>query len=123
MQETGNRYLRVIAPPEDLRLRYNAEVVIDSQLEDPAAVVVVTAANLPFEVVTHLYPSRECQVDKLVRFASTFGNLLCSRLSAVNGICNGIGENVKYQFEISDALTSAFHPVTERAGVCRDFPH
>jgi transglutaminase-like putative cysteine protease len=83
----------------------------------------VTAANLPFEVVTHLYPSRDCQVDKLVRFASTFGNLLCSRLSAVNGICNGIGENVKYQFEISDALTSTFHPVTERAGVCRDFPH
>jgi hypothetical protein len=33
MQETGNRYLRVIAPPEDLRLRYNAEVVIDSQLK------------------------------------------------------------------------------------------
>ena len=83
----------------------------------------VPAAKLPFEVMTHLYPSRYCQADKLVRFAhSTFSNL-DPGYHRVNGICNWIRENVEYQFGISDALTSAFETVTERAGVCRDFAH
>ena len=36
MPETGNRYLRVIAQPGDLRLRYDAEVVLEPRVEDPA---------------------------------------------------------------------------------------
>jgi transglutaminase-like putative cysteine protease len=123
MPETGNRYLRMIAQPGDLRVRYDAEVALEPQLEDPATVIEVAAAKLPFEVMTHLYPSRYCQADKLVRFArSTFGNL-SPGYHRVNGICNWIRENVEYQIGISDALTSAFDTVTERAGVCRDFAH
>jgi transglutaminase-like putative cysteine protease len=123
MPETGNRYLRVIAPPGDLRLRYEANVVLDPHIEDPAGVTEVAAAKLPFEVMTHLYPSRYCQADKLVRFAhSTFGGL-GPGYHRVNGVCNWIRENVEYQFGISDALTSAFDTVTERAGDCRDFAH
>jgi hypothetical protein len=73
--------------------------------------------------MTHLYPSRYCQADKLVRFAhTTFGNL-ATGYHRVNGICNWIRENVEYKFGISDALTSAFDTVTERAGVCRDSAH
>jgi transglutaminase-like putative cysteine protease len=123
MPETGNRYLRLIAQPGDLRLRYDAEVALEPQLEDPTNVIEVAAAKLPFEVMTHLYPSRYCQADKLERFAhSTFGNL-APGYHRVNGICNWIRENVEYQFGISNALTSAFETVTERAGVCRDFAH
>jgi transglutaminase-like putative cysteine protease len=123
MPETGNRYLRVLAQTGDLRLRYDAEVVLEPRVEDPATVIEVLAAKLPFEVMTHLYPSRYCQADKLVRFAhSTFSNL-APGYHRVNGICNWIRENVEYQFGISDALTSAFDTVTERAGVCRDFAH
>src|SRR5271170_7741553 len=56
MPETGNRYLRIIAPSGDLRLRYDAEVVLEPHVEDPAAVTEMGAATLPFEVMTHLYP-------------------------------------------------------------------
>jgi len=120
---TGNRYLRVIAQPGDLHLRYEAEVILEPLLETPEAVAEVHAAKLPFEVMAYLYPSRYCQADKLVRFAhSTFGQLTAG-YHRVNGICNWIRDNVEYQSGVSDALTSAFDTVTERAGVCRDFAH
>jgi transglutaminase-like putative cysteine protease len=123
MPETGNRYLRLVAEPGDLRLRYEAEVILQPLLENPEAVIEVPAANLPFEVIAYLYPSRYCQSDKLVRFAhGTFGNLAAG-YRRVNGICNWIRDNVEYQSGVSDVLTSAFDTVTERAGVCRDFAH
>jgi hypothetical protein len=52
MPESGNRYFRIIAPPRDLRLRYDAEVVLEPHLEDPATVTEIAAAKLPFEVMT-----------------------------------------------------------------------
>ena len=107
----------------DLQLRYEAEVILEPLLENPEAVIEVPAAKLPFEVMAYLYPSRYCQSDKLVRFAhGTFGNLPPG-YRRVNGICNWIRDNVEYQSGVSDALTSAFDTVTERAGVCRDFAH
>jgi transglutaminase-like putative cysteine protease len=123
MPETGNRYLRVIVQPGDLSLKYEAEVNLQPILEAPEAVTEIPAAQLPFHVLPHLYPSRYCQSDKLQRFAKNmFGNLPAG-YPKVNGICNWIRENVEYQSGVSDALTSAFDIVTERAGVCRDFAH
>jgi transglutaminase-like putative cysteine protease len=123
MSETGNRYLRIIVQPGDLSLKYEAEVNLQPILEAPEAVTEIPAAQLPLHVIPHLYPSRYCQSDKLQRFAkSMFGNLPAG-YPKVNGICNWIWENVEYQSGVSDALTSAFDIVTERAGVCRDFAH
>jgi Bacterial transglutaminase, N-terminal domain len=76
MPESGNRYLRVLAEPGELHVRYEAEVELSPRLEDPDAVTEISAGQLPFEVLTHLYPSRYCQSDKLGRFAGrTFRDL------------------------------------------------
>ena len=57
------------------------------------------------------------------RFARrTFGDLP-GGYQRVNAICNWIRDHVDYISGSSDALTSAFDTVTERAGVCRDFAH
>ena len=123
MPESGNRYLRVLAPPGELKLRYEAEVALDHRLEDPGSIQEVPAAELPLSVLPHTYPSRYCQSDKLDRFARrTFGGLEPG-YRRVNGICNWICDNVDYIRGSSDALTSAFDTVTQRAGVCRDFAH
>ena len=123
MPESGNRYLRVIAQPGDFRIRYEAKAALSPRLEDPASVVEIPAERLPFSVFTHLYPSRYCQSDKLERFAHrTFGDLP-GGYQRVNAICNWIRDHVDYISGSSDALTSAFDTVTERAGVCRDFAH
>ena len=123
MPESGNRYFRVIAPPGQLTVEYEATVDLNSQLEDPFAIGEFLPGQLPLSVFTHLYPSRYCQSDKLERFArSTFGGL-AGGYARVNGICNWIHDYVAYEGGVSDALTSAFDTVTQRAGVCRDFSH
>lgn len=123
MPESGNRYLRVLSPPGELTLVYEATVSLTPAFHDPASIVELSPSALPLHVFSHLYPSRYCQSDRLERFAqSTFG-ALDSGYARVNGICNWIYDYVYYEGGVSDALTSAFDTVTQRAGVCRDFAH
>ncbi len=123
MPESGNRYLKVIVPPGQFLLTYEAVISLNPCLDDPCTVFELTPATLPLHVFPHLYPSRYCQSDKLERFArSTFGGL-DPGYTRVNGICNWIYNYVFYEGGVSDALTSAFDTVTQRAGVCRDFAH
>ena len=123
MPESGNRYFRVCAAKGKLTVRYEATVDLSSQLVELDQIGQIGPAKLPLAVFTHLYPSRYCQSDRLERFAqSTFGSL-APGYATVNGICNWIHDYVSYEGGVSDALTSAFDTVTQRAGVCRDFAH
>ena len=123
MPESGNRYVRLVAPAGKLTVGYEATVELTSEITGLDQVGEIGPAELPLSVFTHLYPSRYCQSDKLERFArSTFGGLERG-YATVNGICNWIHDYVAYEGGVSDALTSAFDTVTQRAGVCRDFSH
>ena len=94
MPESGNRYLRLLAPPGELLLTYEATIKLTPVLDDPASVVELSPSALPLHVFPHLYPSRYCQSDKLERFAqSTFG-ALAPGYTRVNGICNWIYDYV-----------------------------
>ena len=76
MPESANRYFRLIGPPGEFKVTYEAVVQLSHPTEDPAAVFEVPPGELPLSVLTHLYPSRYCQSDRLDRFAQrTFGSL------------------------------------------------
>ena len=123
MPESANRYFRLIAPPGEFKVTYEAVVQLSHPTEDPAAVFEVPPGELPLSVLTHLYPSRYCQSDRLDRFAQrTFGSLPPGYQRVVE-VCNWIHDNVDYVSGASDALTSAYDTVSQRAGVCRDFAH
>ena len=97
MPESGNRYLRIIAPAGELILSYEATISFMPILEDPTSIVELSPSELPLHVFPHLYPSRYCQSDKLERFArSTFG-ALDQGYARVNGICNWIYDYVFYE--------------------------
>ena len=123
MAESGNRYFRLIAPAGGFKIIYQATLDLSHSAEDPATVFEVSPAKLPLSVLTHLYPSRYCQSDRLDRFAQrTFGKLPMGYQRVVE-VCNWIHDNVDYVSGASDALTSAYDTVSQRAGVCRDFAH
>jgi transglutaminase-like putative cysteine protease len=123
MPESGNRYFRIIAPPGGFKIIYQATARLSHPTENPATVSEVPPGELPLSVLTHLYPSRYCQSDRLDRFAHrTFGNTPPG-YQRVAEICNWIHDNVDYVSGASDALTSAYDTVSQRAGVCRDFAH
>jgi transglutaminase-like putative cysteine protease len=123
MPESGNRYVRLIAPPGAFKISYQATVALNHPTDNPTQVHEIAPGDLPLNVLTHLYPSRYCQSDRLERFAKrTFGDTQ-SGYQRVTAICNWIYENVDYVSGASDALTSAYDTVSQRAGVCRDFAH
>jgi transglutaminase-like putative cysteine protease len=121
--ETGNRYRRVLLRPGQVRIRYEAEVETQPRHASPGGIAQVPVAELPFEVVHYLYPSRYCPSDLLGRFAwRQFGGIADGH-EKVTAICNWIFENVDYLEGSSDVSTSAHDTFTLRAGVCRDFAH
>ena len=123
MPESANRYFRLIAPGGGFKIIYHATVLLSHPTENPAEVFEVPPGKLPLSVLTHLYPSRYCQSDRLDRFAQrTFGDLPPGYQRVV-AVCNWIHDNVDYVCGASDALTSAYDIVSQRAGVCRDFAH
>lgn len=121
--ETGNRYRRLILPVGRHHIAYSAEVETSPTVDDVASVVELPVADLPLDVIPHLYPSRYCQSDQLGRFAwRQFGEIATGH-EKIEAICNWIYENVDYLAGSSDGSTSAYDTFTLRAGVCRDFAH
>ena len=123
MPESGNRYLRVDVAPGPFTLDYRADVTLAPVLEEPEAVREIPAKALPLSVLSHLWPSRYCQSDKLNRLAQRTFGAEAPGYARVNAVCNWIHDNVDYVGGISDEMTSAFDTATQRAGVCRDFAH
>ena len=123
MPESGNRYVRFQAPAGELSIDYNAEIELMPRLDDPGSVPEVAPSELPFTTLPHLYPSRYCQADRLIRAAqSDFGQLAPGH-ARVAAICNWIYDHIEYRRGTSDEHTSAADTLIDRAGVCRDFAH
>lgn len=121
--ETGNRYRRMVLPKGKVALRYEAEVRLNPTHTDPGGVDILPVADLPLEVINHLFPSRYCQSDQLMRFAWRQFSGIAGGHERVTAICNWIYEQVDYLAGSSNGSTSAYDTFTTRAGVCRDFAH
>lgn len=120
---TGSRVVRWVVNPCELQVDYRAEITLDPLMVDPTAVQEIPAGSLPLDVLPYLNPSRYCQSDRLARFAMRqFANEPAGH-QRVTAICNWIRDNVDYLPGTSDALTSAYDTLGDRAGVCRDFAH
>lgn len=123
MTGTGNRIARVTVQPCTLRVRYSAVVEPGKASVEPAEMGEVAISELPPETVRFLFPSRYCQSDKLLRFATHHFGSMTPGYGRVQAICDWIYGNIEYLRGTTTAQTSAFDTVTERAGVCRDFAH
>ena len=119
----GNRMIRVRAPRGPLSISYKATVDIDHRLDQPDALTEVPIAQLPFEVLPYLAPSRYCQSDRLLEFAlREFGNWQWG-YRRVEGIRNWVNQHVRFLPRSSNERTSALDTIVDRTGVCRDFAH
>ena len=121
--ETSNRYRRILLQAGPCAIRYEADVETYPQLNLPDSVDEVPVAQLPLDVMSHLFSSRYCQSEELGRFAwRRFGDTPQGH-SRVEAICNWIRDNVDYLDGSSDGKTTAVDTFAKRSGVCRDFAH
>ena len=120
---TQSRFLRLHADAGRFTLRYNAVVELTHFEARADQLAELSPQDLPGDVLPYLYPSRYCQSDRLLTFASQeFGHLPLG-YSRAHAICQWVGQHVTFQGNTSNSNTSALDTLIERVGVCRDFAH
>lgn len=118
-----NRLLRMRAPKGCLAIRYEAVVDIDHRLDDSDQLSEVPVAELPFEVLNYLAPSRYCESDRLMEFAMREFGGMQRGYARVYAIREWVRNYVRFLSHSTNERTSAVDTIVERTGVCRDFAH
>ncbi len=122
-EQTQSRFIALHAPQGHLSIRYSAVVDLAHFEAAPAELFEISPQLLPGHVLPYLYPSRYCQSDRLLAFASQqFGSLVMG-YSRAQAIRDWVYNNVRFQGNTSNSNTSALDTLVERVGVCRDFAH
>lgn len=121
--EKENSYLRLTVPEGKLNISYQATVNLQHSQNDHNNIPEIPPTEIPLDIIYYLYPSRYCQSDRLLKLAQDEFGDFPSGYTKVQKICDWIYNKVDYISGSTDAHTSAYDTVTERAGVCRDFAH
>ena len=121
--QSQSRFIALHATQGPFCVRYSAVVDLTHFEAAPSALFELRPQSLPGHVLSYLYPSRYCQSDRLIAFASQqFGNLPMG-YSRAQAICDWVKGNVRFQGNTSNSNTSALDTLIDRVGVCRDFAH
>lgn len=118
-----NRLLRIRAPKGSLSLSYEAVVDIEHRLDDATSLSQMPVADLPFDVLPYLAPSRYCESDRLMEFAMREFGHMAPGYFRVYAIREWVRNHVRFLSRSTNERTSAIDTVVERTGVCRDFAH
>jgi transglutaminase-like putative cysteine protease len=111
------------ARPGPLVVRYQALVDLVHYEAAPSSLSEVAPRDLPGQALTYLSPSRYCQSDRLLRFASEQFGALAPGYGRAQAICDWVGRYVSFESNTSNSNTSALDTLVDRVGVCRDFAH
>lgn len=112
----------VIPTANDLTLRYRATVEITRNKTALAELQATPLHLLPAEVLPFLRPSRYCQSDQFIDFASQrFGTLTGG--AKIAAIRDWIASQLTYVSGSSHGGTTAVETFASLNGVCRDYAH
>jgi hypothetical protein len=120
----GNKCLRVLAPPGELRI-FSDSIISDTGKLDKVDLGAQEhpVSDLPHETLVHLLSSRYCEADLLMDKAwSLFGNLPPG-WRRVQAICDFVHHHIAFNYQHADAKRGAAGEFEQRIGVCRDFAH
>lgn len=121
--QTLSRFISLHARQGLFSIDYSATVDLVHFEAAPRQLFEQSPQALPGQVLPYLYPSRYCQSDRLLAFASRQFGSLDMGYSRAQGICDWVANNVRFQSNTSNSNTSAIDTLIERVGVCRDFAH
>lgn len=112
----SNRLLRLRANRGPLAIRYEAVVDIDHRLVDGMSLTEIPVAELPFDVLSYLAPSRYCESDRMMEFAMREFGWMCPGYSRVYAIREWVRNHVRFLSRSTSERTSAIDTVVERRG-------
>jgi transglutaminase-like putative cysteine protease len=118
----GNSCDRLTLPAGRSALRYDATVeVVGAADEVPAGADATAIEELPDEAFLYLLPSRFCWPDVLHDPAWDLFSGFAAGWDRVQAVSDWVHENIAYQVDTSNAMTTAYDVWESRIGVCRDF--
>lgn len=119
-----NRYIRLdTGDATELDIVYSVTAATEVEMVSHDEIHDVSISDLRRNAIPYLFPSRYCQSDRLGRLAMKHFGGIPHPYDQVVAISDWIYHNIDYLSGETDAETSAFDTVTQRAGVCRDFAH
>lgn len=119
-----NRYIRLdTGYAMTLEVSYAVMAETRHTMVSHEEIQAIPISQIQSSAIPYLFPSRYCESDRLGRLAiKMFGGINHPYYQTV-AIADWIFDNIDYLSGATDAATSAFDTVTQRAGVCRDFAH
>ncbi len=120
----GNPVKRLVMPPGELTLRYDAVVVAPDQPDlDGSTAPQLPVDEIPGELLHYTLPSRYCLSDQLMGMAWELFGQTEPTGARVQAVCDWVHDNIKFQYGTSNPLTTAIDVLEQRKGVCRDLAH
>ncbi|MDZ4331562.1 MAG: transglutaminase family protein, partial [Flavobacterium sp.] len=103
---------------------YEAEVEVSYTVYDEKVLLQsIPIINLDHEVLPFISPSRHCESDKLLEFATNECGYLPNEYAKAKAINEWIFNTVEYKTGVTNSSTSACDTLLDRVGVCKDFAH
>jgi transglutaminase-like putative cysteine protease len=119
----GNRYVRASASGGPVRLSYSAVLELSPLWAQPQELREIDIPGLPPEVMPFVLPSRYCQSDRLIQFATQkFGNMPRG-YTRVQAVCDWVFNHMRFVPGTTNSQSSALDVMVQGTGVCRDFAH
>jgi len=125
IQNSDARFIKLeVEKGVSFTVLYKAEVEVNySTVAKKSLIGSIPFIELPHEVLPYISPSRYCESDKLIAFATEkFGDLE-DNYSKVVAINDWIFTTIKYKSGVSSGNTSAMDTLVSKEGVCKDFAH
>jgi transglutaminase-like putative cysteine protease len=121
----GNRCGRLVAPPGNLRISYDAVFQCEyaPEAQPSPGAIQHAPGDLPQEALPFLLGSRYCEVDRLSSIAwDLFGKLPTGgeRALAIN---QWVFKNIHFSYKLTRPNKTALDTYVEHNGVCRDMMH
>ena len=105
-------------------INYQAQVVVNyTKIEEETLLKSIPIINLDHNVLPYISPSRYCESDKLMEFATNKFGFLPNEYSKALAIEDWIFNNITYATGSTNSSTSATETLVNKAGVCKDFAH
>lgn len=105
-------------------ITYQAQVVVNyTKIDEEILLESIPIINLDHNVLPYISPSRYCESDKLMEFATNKFGFLPNEYSKALAIEDWIFNNITYTTGSTNSSTSATETLVNKAGVCKDFAH
>jgi transglutaminase-like putative cysteine protease len=125
LQNSDVRFIKLaVEKGVSFRVVYKAEVEVNyTTIARKSLLGSIPFIALPNEVQPYISPSRYCESDKLIAFATEKFGDLADNYSKVVAITDWIFTTIKYKSGVSTGSTSAMDTLVSKEGVCKDFAH